>query len=67
MKKEFLTFLIFGLGVASTLPVDAQQRAGQNRRLPQTRPAVSAAVPASDAASTDAPAPSARPAARPEG
>lgn len=59
MKKEFLTFLIFGLGVASALPVDARQRAAQNRRRPQ--PAATAS------ASADAPTAPDRPANRPEG
>ena len=71
MKKEFLTFLILALGVASTAPVDAQQRAAQNRRRPQATASATAATPTnapgSEAASDVSAAPE-RPAnARPEG
>ena len=66
MKKEFLTFLILALGVATTTPVDAQQRAAQNRRRPQAAATATVATPATsptaDAAATDAPAAPERPA-----
>ena len=67
MKKEFLTFLILALGLASTAPVDAQQRAAQNRRRPQATASAATATPASaptTGVSADAPQ---RPTARPEG
>ena len=74
MKKEFLTFLILALGVATTAPVDAQQRAAQNRRRPQATATATATVatpataPATDGASEDASAAPERPAnARPNG
>ena len=70
MKKEFLTFLILALGVATTAPVDAQQRAAQNRRRPQATASSTVATPASapttDASASESAAPE-RPAARPEG
>ena len=72
MKKEFLTFLILALGVATTAPVDAQQRAAQNRRRPQATASATAATPASapttEAVSEGAPvAPERSANARPEG
>ena len=69
MKKEFLTFLILALGLASTAPVDAQQRATQNRRRPQaTASAATAATPAPVAEASDGAAAPEQPAsARREG
>ncbi|MBQ2788671.1 MAG: hypothetical protein IJE97_03475, partial [Thermoguttaceae bacterium] len=70
MKKEFLTFLILALGVATTAPVDAQQRAAQNRRRPQATASATAATPTTAPASAAASSASAAPersTARPEG
>ncbi len=70
MKKEFLTFLILALGVATTAPVDAQQRAAQNRRRPQATASATAATSANapaPGAASDASAVPERPTARPEG